>query len=356
MTADADVAEPAELRRGLLEKLMAAVRPEFRVEVYLPDPDDPVLGRPVVLRCLAVTGPELGDQLCSEARRPLARARAARTCRRSWPIPGRRCTGGSSCRPAPCRAAVTGAAVSGCACGTASGWAAQRATRTRRRGPPPPGRREPDHAPSAGCRFARCGPRTGATCSARPTRPGGASWAAPAVDDFIDALPDARRARIDFRGLTPQLEAGAPVRPPVPLRPGRRITAPPPVVNWAIRQVRDAGVSWLLDHDEQQWRADRAAAEDRRAPIRVSCLHAHDVVEMLREGTGWEVEYPRDIWRLHTLPGLTRNPGKGRERPEPAAFRPDRPALAAGAGQTLGPAAAVVRAEPWAPSSPTSRR
>ncbi len=32
-------------RGGLLEKLVAVVRPEFRVEVYLVDPDDPVLGR-----------------------------------------------------------------------------------------------------------------------------------------------------------------------------------------------------------------------------------------------------------------------------------------------------------------------
>ena len=31
---------------GLLGKLLAAVRPEFRVEIYLPAPDDPVLGRP----------------------------------------------------------------------------------------------------------------------------------------------------------------------------------------------------------------------------------------------------------------------------------------------------------------------
>src|SRR6266702_4582324 len=29
---------------GLLEKLMAAVRPEFRVDILVPDPDDPVLG------------------------------------------------------------------------------------------------------------------------------------------------------------------------------------------------------------------------------------------------------------------------------------------------------------------------
>ena len=31
---------------GLLEKLLGAVRPEFRVDVYVPDPGDRVLGRP----------------------------------------------------------------------------------------------------------------------------------------------------------------------------------------------------------------------------------------------------------------------------------------------------------------------
>jgi len=31
---------------GLLEKLLGAVRPEFRVDVYVPAPGDPVLGRP----------------------------------------------------------------------------------------------------------------------------------------------------------------------------------------------------------------------------------------------------------------------------------------------------------------------
>lgn len=31
---------------------------------------------------------------------------------------------------------------------------------------------------------------------------------------------------------------------------------------------------------------------------------------MLHEGTGWEVKYPRDIWRVERLPGLTINSGK----------------------------------------------
>jgi hypothetical protein len=39
-------------------------------------------------------------------------------------------------------------------------------------------------------------------------------------------------------------------------------------------------------------------------------LHAHEVVQTLRDGAGWDVEYPHDVWRLHTLTGLTRNAGK----------------------------------------------
>ncbi len=45
MTPPARRAAPAGI--GLLEKLLGAVRPEFRVDVYVPAPDDLVLGRPV---------------------------------------------------------------------------------------------------------------------------------------------------------------------------------------------------------------------------------------------------------------------------------------------------------------------
>lgn len=46
--APAPVSTPAGT--GLLGKLLASVRPQFRVEVLVPDPADRVLGRP---RCLA---------------------------------------------------------------------------------------------------------------------------------------------------------------------------------------------------------------------------------------------------------------------------------------------------------------
>ena len=38
-------------------------------------------------------------------------------------------------------------------------------------------------------------------------------------------------------------------------------------------------------------------------------------MEMLPEGTSWEVEYPGDVWRLERLPGLTVNPRQGRAEP-----------------------------------------
>ena len=43
----AEAAWSQQVPAGLLEKLMTVVRPQFRVDVYLPDPDDPVLGRPL---------------------------------------------------------------------------------------------------------------------------------------------------------------------------------------------------------------------------------------------------------------------------------------------------------------------
>jgi integrase/ferredoxin len=67
----------------------------------------------------------------------------------------------------------------------------------------------------------------------------------------------------------------------------------------------------LLDHSAPWW-ADRAGPKTNSYPAFLA--FARDSVEMLHEGTGWEVEYPRDIWRLERLPGLTTNPGKAYSR------------------------------------------
>ncbi len=49
-------------------------------------------------------------------------------------------------------------------------------------------------------------------------------------------------------------------------------------------------------------------AAERRSQVSESALFlidARDALESLRDGTGWEIEYPRDVWRLHKLPGIT---------------------------------------------------
>ncbi|MGH3847309.1 MAG: hypothetical protein ACRDS0_38705, partial [Pseudonocardiaceae bacterium] len=132
----------------------------------------------------------------------------------------------------------------------------------------------------------------------------------PTVADYIAHCLLRGKARIDFRGLAPQpmleLQYAVQCR-----HDQQAITAPPTVVNWAIGQVKAAGVGSLLDHPHEQWRALTAAKAG--GWYQGFVLHAHDVVTMLREGTGWEIEYPRDVWRLHTLAGLTRNTGKAPE-------------------------------------------
>ena len=63
----------------------------------------------------------------------------------------------------------------------------------------------------------------------------------PEVDDFIDHCLRRGKVRIDFSGLTPQLKLE--VQYAVQCRyDQQRFTAPPPVVNWAIRIAANAGV------------------------------------------------------------------------------------------------------------------
>ena len=114
------------------------------------------------------------------------------------------------------------------------------------------------------------------------------------------------KARIEFRVLAPQLKLEFQYATGC-RHDQQAITAPPPVVTWALRLAANAGVASLLDHDEQYWR--QRSAGKSGGWYEGFLLHAREVVQTLAEGTGWDVEYPRDIWRLHTLTGLTRNAG-----------------------------------------------
>lgn len=294
---------PVADRAGLLEKLMAAVRPEFRVDVLVVDPADPVLGK----RVCAVPDCDRSAWLAG-----LCGGHSGRWRRRDRPElemfladPGPPLQGRSE--PGSCT-------VSGCHYGTSGhGLCMRHRSRWTCAGKPDPavwaaaapamiGPARPE------CRLPFCTLWTendrNIFCKSHTTR-----WrqlGSPEVEEFILHCQLRGRARIDFRGLDPQLrlefQYAVQCR-----RDAQTITAPPPVVAWAIARALDAGVGSLLALSEPQW---RARIGDRRSTFEAFLIYARDVVEMLRDGTGWEVEYHRDVWRLHTLPGLTLNAGK----------------------------------------------
>jgi integrase len=292
---------------GLLARLLGAVRAEFRVDVFVPAPDDPVLGRPScsVSGCDR-SGWEYG--LCS--------AHAHR-----WRAQGRPDLSGFVAEPGPDlngRRGLSRCTVGGCRFGTSgfglcmrhrSAWSSST---------------EPDPASWAAAAPAvsavgrtECGlpfcevwveNDTRLFCKSHHTR-----WdqlGRPEPEQFLAHCLLRGKARIDFRVLGPQLRLE--LQYAVQCRHDQQtITTPPPVVTWAVRLAAKSGVGSLLDHDEQRWRELTAAKAN--GWYQGFVLHAREAVETLRDGTGWDVEYPRDVWRLHTLPGLTRNAGHAPE-------------------------------------------
>ena len=123
---------------------------------------------------------------------------------------------------------------------------------------------------------------------------------------FIVDCELAGTAHIDLRGLAPQLRME--FQYALQCRhDARSRTAAPRLVMQAVRQAKMAGVSSLLDRPEQQWR--QAAGSRVREPV-LFLLDARDAVESLRDGTGWEIEYASDVWRLHKLPGIAAPSGR----------------------------------------------
>ena len=296
--------QPAAGRAGLLERLIGAVRREFRAGILVPDPDDPVLGR----RTCPADGcdrPRAENGLCAaHGNRWRDRGRpdlAVFLADPGPPLNGRRQL--AACSVAVCRYGSSG---HGLCMRHRSAW--ERAGR-----PDPAGwaaRAEPPAPqPRAECLLPFCGLWTENAghqfCKAHDTR-----WrqlGSPDPAGFIEHCQLRGKARIDFRDLPAQLRLE--MQYAVQCRRDQEtITLPPYVAMWVIRQARDAGVESLMDLSEDQW---AARSVSKTGTYRAFLLFARNAVEALAEGTGWEAEYPRDIWRLHRIPGLVMNPGKG---------------------------------------------
>jgi hypothetical protein len=192
----------ASERTGLLGKLLAGVRPEFRVEVYLAHPDDPVMGRLCRVSDCDRSWTEGG--LCSShGRRWRARGRPAMAVFLADPGPtlnGRR--------------DLTPCSVSGCRYGSSgSGLCMRHRSAWTRDGRPDPvgwaaragllGPPDPTQCLLPFCTLWTQNARN-RYCKAHTTR-----WrqlGRPDSADYLTHCLQRGKARIDFRGLAPQLK------------------------------------------------------------------------------------------------------------------------------------------------------
>jgi hypothetical protein len=229
---------------GLLEKLLAAVRPEFRADLLVPSQDDPVLG----WDDCAVPGcdrPSFDYELCNghgqQWRRRGDRDRAAFLADPGPPLRGR--TELTGCAVPTCRYSASG-----------HGLCSRHRYRWQRAGHPDPtawaavAPAVADPATQAACRLAFCtlwamGGGHG-LCESHAKR-----WSGDGKRDLAEFVADCERhgmAFIDFRGLTPQLKLE--MQYAVQCRCDEQtVTLPLYVANWAARRAREAGVASLLD-------------------------------------------------------------------------------------------------------------
>ena len=288
----------SQATHGLLETLTAAVRPEFRTEIYIPAVDDPVF---TAAECLVAGCDRSGhDQGLCNGHAPRWRRRGRPALEDFLANPGPPVRGRNPL--APC-------AVDGCRYGlNGRGLCSGHRDRGMRAGNP--GLAPPD-APApvapgiqpAKCRLPFCtlwveNPKK-IFCKNHDDR-----WqrvGRPDPDRFIADRELVGTAHVELRDLPPQLmrefQYALQCR-----HDARARTMPPRMVMRAVRQAKTAGVSSLLERSEHEWR--HMASSRVREPV-LFLLEARDAVETLRDGTGWEAEYPRDVWRLHKLPGST---------------------------------------------------
>ena len=114
-----------------------------------------------------------------------------------------------------------------------------------------------------------------------------------------------------------------------PLRPAR--------VQRILRDLAATGAGSLLDRTEEEW-AGFGPRGTKAGGGRQFVLDARARIEQLAFGSGWDMEYPRDKWRLRNL-GI--QPGKTAT----IDFAPVSQPWLARPGQALVPVAAVSRAE-----------
>jgi integrase len=296
--------QPARLgaaeRAGLSARLLATVRPEFRVEVLIPAPDDLILGTPPC----RVDG-------CPHRQRTSGLCHAHH---QRWKRQGRPDLQEFVAAADPTvvgRRSATPCLIGWCRFGAARrGLCGRHHERWERAGRPDPtgwAARVPEspewRRDRQVCRLAFCtlwAHGRQPFCVAHLSR-----WhraGRPEVEAFIGSCATHGEARYDLRllpsaGLRLELQFALQCR-----HDDRRVRLTPQIVAPLLRRIAASGVTSLLD-----WPLERL--ERQLPPVNRSDVnrqlgflrYARARLEELQPGSGWEAEFPLDVWDLRRL-------------------------------------------------------
>jgi integrase len=288
----------ARSRPGLLHKLVAAVRPEFRADVLVADTTNPMFG-PGPCAVVGCDRAIAGHGLCSGHRqrwdtagRPDLAVFVAETDPR-W----RRHQPNACCR------------VEGCGYGSArQGLCVLHAQRWERSGRPDlaawlasaPAVKQPA---GLACRIVHCQlwPQAASPlCHSHHN-----TWRAngrPDIDEFIAdfaSVPTLAVQRIHLGSLAPQLKLE--MQYALQRRHDeRRGKIQPPAVNRVVDLLTRSSVTSLTDYEEPAWRHNgHPGLNDTMAQAFLT--FAIRKIADLAEDDGWAAEYPRDVWKMRRL-------------------------------------------------------
>jgi integrase len=278
---------------------MAAVRPEFRAPLLVIDPSDPVFGNSPCLVGECGRAARLHDLCEGHYQRWHTRGRpdkaefAASTAARmrgDGVLPacshpgcgyGRNSTG-------LCVAHVRQWHLDGRP--DLAGWLAART-------------RVASSAPHGQCRVPFC--KLWATARTPLCQSHAARWRTagrPDIDAFAAAHAEAshQRETIDLLVLPPllRLEMSYVLQQ---RRDEQRARLAPKLVRHAVNVLARTGMGSLLQWPEAEWREHLQSAPAARKASGPFLAYARRQVENLHHGTGWEIEYPREVWRLRNL-------------------------------------------------------
>jgi integrase len=292
--------EPAAPPAGLLEKLAAVIRPEFRGDDLVLDPRDPVFG-----------GPPCAVPACA---RPVRNRGMCWAHRNRWHEWGEPDTAAFARAASPVRGihGPLACGAAGCRFGRRShGLCARHARQWKRAGQPELAAWQisqepfpPPVPPPSGCLASGCDLWTDTAspyCISHDTRwrargrPGAGQ---PAISS-PEPVPGGAE-HIDLRRLprTLRLEMQYVLQ-------SRRDEAKQRLVPYKVQRYVNAlaatGITCLMDQPENFWKQFAPPAPGAISGCGTFLRDARHRLEELAWGRGWDIEYPREVWRLRNL-------------------------------------------------------